>query len=50
MVNNVLENAELSKAYKIRAITRDVTKPAALALKAKGADVVAVRVNVQSKA
>jgi uncharacterized protein YbjT (DUF2867 family) len=37
-----LENAELSKTYKIRAITRDVTKPAALALKAKGAEVMAV--------
>jgi uncharacterized protein YbjT (DUF2867 family) len=42
VVKNILENAELSKTYKIRAITRDITKPAALALKAKGAEVVAV--------
>lgn len=42
VVKNILENAELSKIYKIRAITRDVTKPAALALKAKGAEIVAV--------
>ncbi|RDI84213.1 hypothetical protein Vi05172_g5988 [Venturia inaequalis] len=45
VVKNVLENAELSKTYKIRAITRDVTKPAALALKAKGAEVVAADMN-----
>lgn len=48
VVKNVLENAELSKTYKIRAITRDVTKPAALALKANGAEVVAVSSNVHS--
>jgi uncharacterized protein YbjT (DUF2867 family) len=42
VVKNILENAELSKIYKIRAISRDVTKPAALALKAQGAEVVAV--------
>lgn len=45
MVKNMLDNVELSKTYKIRAITRDVTKPAALALKAKGAEVVAVSPN-----
>lgn len=45
VVKNILENAELSKIYKIRAITRDVTKPAALALKDKGAEVVAADMN-----
>jgi uncharacterized protein YbjT (DUF2867 family) len=42
VIRNILEHPELSKTYKIRAITRDVNKPAAVALKEKGAEVVAV--------
>lgn len=42
VVKTVLSHPELSKTYKIRAITRDVTKPASIALKEKGAEVVTV--------
>jgi uncharacterized protein YbjT (DUF2867 family) len=42
VVKAVLAHSELSKTYKIRAITRDVSKPAAVALKEKGAEVVTV--------
>jgi uncharacterized protein YbjT (DUF2867 family) len=42
VVKHVLEHPELSKIYKIRAITRDVSKPSSVALKEKGAEVVAV--------
>jgi uncharacterized protein YbjT (DUF2867 family) len=42
VVRHVLDHPELSKTYKIRAITRDVSKPASLALKDKGCEVVAV--------
>ena len=41
VVNSVLKDPELSKQYKIRAITRDVSKPASKALQEKGVDVVA---------
>jgi uncharacterized protein YbjT (DUF2867 family) len=43
VVSNILDNAELSKTYKIRGITRDVSKPAAKALTEKGVEMVAVR-------
>ena len=36
----VLNDPELSKQYKVRAISRDVTKPAAQALQKAGAEVV----------
>ena len=36
----VLDDPTLSKDYKVRAVTRDVSKPAAQALKSKGAEVV----------
>ena len=42
VVNYVLQNSELSKIYRLRGITRDVTKPAAVALKEKGVEIVKV--------
>ncbi|KAF7320831.1 NmrA domain-containing protein [Mycena chlorophos] len=41
--------AESDKAYRIRAFTRDATKPAAEALKGKGAEVVQVALTVENK-
>ena len=38
----VLKTPELSRIYKLRAITRDPSKPAALALKENGVEVVKV--------
>lgn len=43
VIKFVLGHPQLSKKYRIRAITRDVFKPAAVALKEQGAEVVAVR-------
>jgi len=40
VVKAILAHPELSKTWKIRAITRDVSKPSAVALKEKGAEVV----------
>lgn len=40
LVNYVLNDAVLSKQFKVRAITRDTSKPAAQALKQKGVEVV----------
>ena len=42
LINYVLKNPELSKIYKLRGITRDVSKPASVALKDKGVEVVKV--------
>ena len=42
VVNYVLQNSELSKTYRLRGITRDVTKPAAVALREKGVEIVKV--------
>lgn len=42
VIKAILNDAVLSKEFKIRAITRDVTKPSAQALAAKGIEVVAV--------
>jgi uncharacterized protein YbjT (DUF2867 family) len=42
VIRTVLEHPQLSKTYTIRAVTRDVSKPAATALKDKGCEVVAV--------
>ncbi|WEW59213.1 hypothetical protein PRK78_004682 [Emydomyces testavorans] len=39
VVNAILQDPELSKEFKIRGITRDVTKPAAKALESKGVEV-----------
>ena len=46
VVNYVLQSPELSKIYRLRGITRDVTKPAAVALKEKGVEI--VKVNLMS--
>jgi uncharacterized protein YbjT (DUF2867 family) len=43
VIKAVLEHPQLSKTYRIRAITRDIFKPAAVTLKEQGAEVVAVR-------
>lgn len=43
VVKAVLGDASLRSVFKIRAVTRDVTKPAALELAAKGAEVISVR-------
>lgn len=43
VIEAILADPALSKEYKIRAITRDTSKPAAKALAAKGAEVVSVR-------
>lgn len=40
VVEHVLGDPELSKIYRVRAVTRDPTKPAAKALQVKGAEVV----------
>jgi uncharacterized protein YbjT (DUF2867 family) len=42
VVRAVLEHPQLSKTFKVRAITRDVNKPAAVTLKEQGAEVVTV--------
>lgn len=38
LINTVLADPDLSKQYKIRAVTRDTSKPAAQALKSKGVE------------
>jgi uncharacterized protein YbjT (DUF2867 family) len=43
VIKNILAIPELSKTYKIRGVTRDVSKPAAVALKEKGVEMVTVR-------
>ncbi|KAI5919192.1 hypothetical protein F4810DRAFT_688749 [Camillea tinctor] len=45
VIRSVLADAVLSKEFKIRGITRDVSKPAARALAAKGIDVKAADMN-----
>ncbi|KAG0049978.1 hypothetical protein BGZ83_005216 [Gryganskiella cystojenkinii] len=40
VVNTFLDDPELASKYHVRAVTRDITKPAAKALEAKGAEVV----------
>ena len=42
LIKHVLENPKLSKLYKLRGVTRDVSKPASVALKEKGVEVVKV--------
>lgn len=43
VVNAVLQDPVLGKEFKIRGVTRDVSKPAAKELEAKGVEVKAVR-------
>jgi uncharacterized protein YbjT (DUF2867 family) len=40
VIKSILEHPELSKTYKLRGVTRDVSKPAAVALKEKGVEMV----------
>lgn len=49
VIKAVLEHPQLSKEYRIRAITRDVTKSGAVALKEQGAQFVAVRTRRKPK-
>ena len=42
LINHILNHPTLSKTYKLRGITRDVTKPAAVALNEKGVETVKV--------
>ena len=42
VVHYVLQHPELSETYRLRGITRDVSKPAAHALREKGVEVVMV--------
>lgn len=43
VIRAILADPALSKEFRIRAITRDASKPAAQALAAQGVEVVAVR-------
>ena len=46
LIEYVLQNAKLSQSWRLRGITRDVTKPNAIALKEKGVELVEVWVLV----
>ena len=48
VVETILAHPALSSQYKIRAVTRDPSKPAAEALKKKGVEVVAADLNVKA--
>jgi len=48
VIKSILEHPELSKTYKLRGVTRDVAKPAAVALKEKGVEMVAADLNDKS--
>jgi uncharacterized protein YbjT (DUF2867 family) len=50
VIAHILDHAELSKAYKIRGVTRDVSKPAAKALTDKGVEMVAVSMPISGRA
>lgn len=43
MIKEILADPVLSKEFRIRAVTRDPSKPASQALAQKGVDVIAVR-------
>jgi len=45
VIRTVLSHPQLSKIFSIRAITRDTTKPSALALASKGVEVIAADLN-----
>ncbi|KAF2172686.1 hypothetical protein M409DRAFT_16648 [Zasmidium cellare ATCC 36951] len=45
VIDHILAHPQLAKTYQIRAITRDVTKAAALGLKEKGVEVVSADLN-----
>ena len=46
LIAHVLQHPVLSKKYKLRGITRDVNKPAAVALKEKSVEVVRVSAGI----
>ena len=46
LIGYVLQNPKLSQSWRLRGITRDVTKPRAIALKEKGVELVEVWVLV----
>ena len=46
MVKHILERPSLSSLFKLRGITRDSTKPAALALKEKGVEIIEVSLHI----
>ena len=45
VIKSILENTKLSKEFKLRGVSRDVSKPAATALKEKGVEMVAADLN-----
>lgn len=45
VIRAILNDATLSKEFKIRGVTRDTSKPAAKELEAKGVEVVSVRIS-----
>lgn len=49
VIRAVLADPVLSKEYKLRGVTRDVSKPAAQALTAKGVEMVKVRFKKTNK-
>lgn len=42
LIDYVLETPQLSSAFRLRAVTRDATKPASVSLKEKGVEIVEV--------
>lgn len=42
LISYILKHPELSKIFSLRGVTRDMSKPAALALTEKGVDIVQV--------
>lgn len=48
VVKHILNDATLSKEFKIRGVTRDTTKPAAQALAKQGVELVSVSIHLVS--
>jgi len=49
LISYILEHSEMSKLFKLRGITRDVAKPAALALRERGVEMVQVGLSCLDK-
>jgi uncharacterized protein YbjT (DUF2867 family) len=45
VINSLLNDAQLSKTFKIRGVTRDTSKPAAQELEKRGVELVNVRLS-----
>jgi alpha-D-ribose 1-methylphosphonate 5-triphosphate synthase subunit PhnH len=45
VINSLLNDAQLSKTFKIRGVTRDTSKPAAQELEKRGVELVKVRLS-----